>query len=90
MTGWRSCSPPEQKKHCPPPTLRFLPPERFRVLARVVRSDVRLRQSRKKLVLAQTVNVDKIDEKVFLLGYWKPTPNLAPDRRRLFSTPCHR
>ncbi len=47
---------------------RVEPPEHFRILAKVVRSDVQLRKSRKKLVLAQTVNMDKIDEKV--LSSW--------------------
>ena len=47
---------------------RVEPPEHFRILAKVVKSDMQCRKSRKKLVLAQTVNMDKIDEEV--LSSW--------------------
>ncbi len=47
---------------------RVEPPEHFRILAKVVKTDVPCRKSRKKLVLAQTVNMDEIDEKV--LSSW--------------------
>ena len=47
---------------------RVEPPEHFRILAKVVRSDVQCRKSRKKIVLAQTVNMDEIDQKV--LSSW--------------------
>ena len=47
---------------------RVEPPEHFRILAKVMKIDVHCRKSRKKLVLAQTVNMDEIDEKV--LSSW--------------------
>lgn len=47
---------------------RVDPPEHFRILAKVVKIDMQCKKSRKKLVLAQTVNMDEIDEKV--LSSW--------------------
>ena len=47
---------------------RVEPPEHFRILAKVVKSDIQCRKSRKKLVLAQTVNMDEIDAQV--LSSW--------------------
>ena len=47
---------------------RVEPQEHFRILAKVVKSDVTCKKSRKKLVLAQTVNMDEIDAKV--LSAW--------------------
>lgn len=47
---------------------RVEPPEHFRILAKVVRIDMQRRKNPKKLVLAQTVNMDEIDKKV--LSSW--------------------
>lgn len=47
---------------------RVDPPEHFRILAKVVKNDVTCKKSRKKLVLAQAVNMDEIDAQV--LSSW--------------------
>ena len=39
-------------------------PERFRILAKVVKTENVGKRGKKKLVLAQTVNIDEIDEQV--------------------------
>ena len=47
---------------------RVEPPEHFRILAKVIKTDLQCGKSRKKLVLAQTVNMDEVDEQV--LSSW--------------------
>jgi len=39
-------------------------PQQFRILAKVLRTEEIGKRGRKKLILAQTVNIDEIDEKV--------------------------